>query len=504
MIKVMIVDDELLSRIGIKSLIDWNDNGYEIIAECENGQKAFDAAKQLLPDIIITDIQMPVVNGIELINMIKTENLNIRFIVLSAYNDFEYVREAMRLGAEDYILKLEMDGKKLFSILESIKAKLHKEDNSRIEQINKDSQYYSNLSELRQLFYVDCLNGIYSEKEIQEKWRKVFGDITFENIMCILVKPLNSQAISLQMQESVSDTIKKVVSEYGNANVVNDAGDFVVIISLNDSKRTYIKQMLDNIKCILKNMLNITVHIYKSGLLDSIGQLYQAYVLIRQADNHGLSNNSIPFEEILQRLESALANYQLSEVNNLFNELQIILKNSCGFRHDNLDSICHTVIFLIKRFAKSNSIDENLLFNHANPYEQVKVMRTVEHCTEWIKNLNKSFNEVVNAQNDNTRIVLNAKSFINNNLKEDLTLNMVAQYVNLSPSHFGRVFCKQTGQPLFTYINYCRIEAAKKLLQSSDYKIYEIAELVGYTNTYYFSRTFKKYTGKSPYDYKAK
>lgn len=501
----MIVDDELLSRIGIKSIIDWNAHGYEIIAECENGQKAFEAAKIQQPDIIITDIRMPVANGIELINLIKSENLNIKFVVLSAYNDFEYVREAMRLGAEDYLLKLEMDGEKLLNILERIKFKLAHEENNKINQTNKDTMYHHNLSEMRQLFFVNCFNGIYSEQEIQTKWSNVCGDITLENLMCVLVKTVQPPTISPQMHGSIVDTIRKIANEYGNALIVKYAGDYIVVISLKDIDRTYIKRMMEDIKYILKNMLNITVHTYKSGLLDNMGQLYQAYVSIRESiDNMGVSVDTIPFEEFLQRLEIALNNYHIPEVNDIFNQIQKLLKDSSGFRHDNLDSMCHTVIFLIKVFAKHNSIDENLFFNHINPYEQVKTMRTVEHCAEWVKHLNETFNKVVNYQNDNTRIVINAKRFISNSLRDNLTLELVAQQVNLSPSHFGRVFCKQTGQTLFTYINRCRIEAAKKLLQTSDYKIYEISEIVGYTSTHYFSRTFKKYTGKSPNDYKAK
>lgn len=505
MVKVMIVDDELLSRIGIKSIIDWNAHGYEIVAECENGQKAFETAKLLLPHIIITDIRMPVANGIELINLVRSEKLDIKFIVLSAYNDFEYVREALRLGAEDYLLKLEMDGEKLLYILDGIKSKLANEQNNRMEQISKDTLYHHNLSELRQLFFVNCFNGIYSDEEIEEKWRNVCGNVVLENLMCIFVKTLQPQAISAQMHHSIGDTIRNIVDGYGSTQIVRDGNDYIVVISLNDIDRTCIKRMLEDIRSILKNMLNITVRTYKSGLMDNIGQLYQAYASIKHSiDSVELSVAAIPFEGLLQRLESALNSYHISEVNDIFYQLLTLVKDSQGFRHDNLDSMCHTVIFLIKGFAMRNSINENLLFNNTNPYEQVKAMRTVEHCLEWVKHLNETFNIVLNYETDNTRIVINAKRFISNNLKENLTLELVAQQVNLSPSHFGRVFCKQTGQTLFTYINCCRTEAAKKLLQTSDYKIYEIAELVGYTSTHYFSRTFKKYTGKSPYDYKAK
>ena len=109
MYKVLIVDDEILARAGIKALIDWEKYGFSVIGEASNGQIAFEKIKEMKPDIVITDIKMPVMNGIDLIRATKKISQEISFIVLSAYNDFEYVKEAMKEGAKDYILKIQME-----------------------------------------------------------------------------------------------------------------------------------------------------------------------------------------------------------------------------------------------------------------------------------------------------------------------------------------------------------------------------------------------------------
>jgi two-component system response regulator YesN len=150
--RIIIADDEILARVGIKSLIPWREHGYELIGECENGKKAYDMAKELLPDIIVTDIKMPVMNGIELIRALKAENKDIKFIVLSSYDDFEYVKEAMKLGAEDYILKLQMEPEGLLKVLQNVCNKI-------VQEKNEKRRKNDNMPLMQEKFLKDLIFG---------------------------------------------------------------------------------------------------------------------------------------------------------------------------------------------------------------------------------------------------------------------------------------------------------------------------------------------------------
>ena len=126
MIKVLIVDDEILIRVGIKSCINWESNGYEIIGLAADGNQALEIIKSQMPDIVLTDIKMPNLDGLELIEEIKKQYPNIRIIVLSCYNEFDFIRTAMKLGADDYILKLSMEPQDLLKVLNNTKKEIEK------------------------------------------------------------------------------------------------------------------------------------------------------------------------------------------------------------------------------------------------------------------------------------------------------------------------------------------------------------------------------------------
>ncbi|MDF2613110.1 MAG: response regulator [Clostridia bacterium] len=509
MLKILIADDELLARIGIRSLLDWNAHGYEIVGECENGQKAFEAAKIVMPDIIISDIKMPVVNGIELIKMIHKEGLGAKFIMLSSYDEFEYVREALKLGAEDYILKLEMEAETLLKTLESIKEKIEKETYKKNNRDSKVNLYKVNISNLSKVFLQDCLNGIITNsEEIQERIEMLEINLRPENLICIMIRVCDedkSYKNNAMIQATTLDIIKKLISEYGCGEVISMDKGILTILSLNQNSEQYIFRLIKNIEQLLKNIVNLTVNIYKSYLFNDLGELYKAYsYVIADSVSDNKKFGYIPLEKELQELESAFRKYDIHLIDQSFKKIYELIKPLDSLVYNRVDRICDTMIFIINTFAKKYKISVDTIWEDSDPYREVKQMRSIKDALEWVSKLNSTILRIINNEDDSKRIIMKAKQYINKNYKDNPSLEDVSHYVSLSPSYFSRLFCKETGETFISYITNVRIDKAKELLRNTQYKVYEIAEMIGYENTHYFSRIFKKVTGQSPYDYREK
>ncbi len=509
MLKILIVDDELLARIGIRSLLDWNAYGYEIVGECENGQKAFDEARRVLPDIIISDIKMPVVNGIELIKMIKKEELGIKFIMLSSYDEFEYVREALKLGAEDYILKLEMESETLLSTLESVKEKIEKEAYKRSNTDSQESLYKANISNLSKAFLQDCLNGIITNtEEIQDRIQMLGINLKPENLICIMIRVCSEDdayKTNKMIKTTTIDIIKKLISEYGCGEVIDIDQGILMALSLNQSSEHYISRLTKNIEILLKNVVNLSVNIYKSYLFNDFKELSKAYsYVIADSTSDNKKFGYIPLEKELQELESAFRKYDIHSINQSFKNMYELLKPIDSLVYNRVDRICDTMIFIVNTFAKKNNINTDTIWEGTDPYREVKQMRHIEDVLEWVNKLNNAVMLAIGNEDDSKRIIMKAKHYINKHYKDNPSLEDVAQYVSLSSSYFSRLFCKETGQTFISYVTSLKIDKAKELLKNTHYKVYEIAEMIGYENTHYFSRIFKKATGQSPYDYREK
>ncbi|NLJ75605.1 MAG: response regulator, partial [Firmicutes bacterium] len=152
MLKVLIVDDEAIVRIGLKSMIDWEEHGFELIGEANDGRRALELYKEHKPDIVITDLKMPVLDGLGLIQQIKELPFPCRIIVLSSYDDFALVRQAMKLGAADYLLKLEMEPAELLKILAGFRHEILQEKETQFRQAQIEQEVKTNLSTLRRAF----------------------------------------------------------------------------------------------------------------------------------------------------------------------------------------------------------------------------------------------------------------------------------------------------------------------------------------------------------------
>lgn len=536
MYKVIIVDDEILARVGIKSLISWREHGFELIGEYENGKQAYDAAKLLLPDIIITDVKMPVMSGIDLINELKSDGVTSKFIMLSSHDDFEFVKEAMKLGAEDYILKLQMEPEDLLKVLKIASKKIELENSEKKRFTYIEKQINDNLPVLKDKLLKDLIFGNNNnEFDIKERFKAYNINLPQEHIICLAVRIENMEMYNnyhkdeiYKLRFSFISIIEEIMLNYGFGYACHMESDlFAAVCSLkNDnyasSMNGSIIRITKDMKEFLKDSMNLKVTMGVSDIhrdysdikiayneaVEAIGKNFAfppgAIIMYSDVKSIDLESDVVPLEMELKDLENSLKACNIIGIQKAFNIVRQRVKHSSHFSQKYITGCCHILIFIVNVFIHDNNISpEEIWGKYENPYNQVEQLKSLNDFIDWITQIYDNIINTMSQDKSNNAMILRAKQFINKHFCEDIFLEVVAEYLGLSPSYFSRLFSKGAGESFTDYVTNLRINFAKELLKSANYKVYEVAHMVGYDNTHYFSRIFKKVVGVAPFDFKA-
>ncbi len=506
MYRVMIVDDELLSRVGLKSFIDWNKHGFELVAECDNGQSAVEKAKELDPDIIITDIKMPVMDGVKLIELLKKEGIRAKVLVLSAYNDFEFVKESLKSGAEDYILKFEMEPEKFIETLKYVTGKIESEGN----YLNRI--YEDNIRILRENFIKKLLFGMFDDdravSEQAELLKMPFGE---NGLCCILIRILNSSVFSEyegaeldSLYSTVINTINEVITNFGNGMAVNiESNIFAVVVSISGAGESAIKRVTADVGQFLSNALNLQTNIYASSFCESWIQLNDVYLeAVRHLKEPGKGPESFNADKEIYELNRALQNFEIKDAERILNALKNRIKERGNTYREYIHGIFYIIVFMIDSFCQDWKIDRDQIWSGSNPHNFINSTAAPEEYRAWLETTGRRIVATFNEDSDSKMVIIKAKLYIKKNYMKQLSLEQVAKQFELSSNYFSRIFRDETGITFIDYLIQVRVNKARELIKNSNYKIYEICEMVGYDDPHYFSRIFKKVTGVSPIEYK--
>mgnify|MGYP000966759828 CR=1 FL=1 len=534
MYKMLLVEDEPIVRLAIKSLVRWEEYGFDDVIEASNGKKALDIIKEDKDiDIVITDINMPVMSGIQLIEECRELNIPTQFIVLSAYDDYSLVRSAFKLGINDYILKTDMEPDK---VLKVVLGTLY---NVKKDRVDNDPKPDKN-DILRRLF-----SGNLNIDELHNGTINLQGNKNYV-CCCLLIDDFSLVQKRYKDNElkelivSVENAIRQVLEavKIGEALALSPV-EFGIFFSFNDDDRDNldgkIASILGKIRYSLKNFLNIGVTIGVSSMSNKFNDVK---ALVEEAKK----NSSLRFifgkgRDIYPKDSEELDEIKVNKNNNITQKIVIEMGKENGL----LDSIDRMDSDLAKEEMKSilsmeelsnpNNIEkiyiyyleivlimvqyvmkdednnlELILGENINFYDQIKKFETAEEIEDWIIKLLEKIIDCMknNIKQSQSSTIKNAKKFIQKNYGERITLGTVSNYVGFSKTYFSRIFTEETGDNFINYLTNVRIERAKELLKNTDMKIYEICEKVGYPNIEHFSRTFKKIVGVSPLQYKNK
>ncbi|WFR55520.1 response regulator [Anaerocolumna sp. AGMB13025] len=527
MYKVMIVDDEVLVRVGLKTTIDWEAIGFTIVSEAANGEQAYENYLKSRPEVIITDIKMPKQDGLWLVEQIRKEDSDAQILVLTCYDEFSYVRKAIRTGANDYILKSEIEDEELIKLMLSLKEKLDTQSKTDMEQENKPTTEEHKLAVAAELLK----KGFHLEEK-QLKALKTLNFPVTDTSYAFISLSVNYNGDTKTDISQVDYAVLNILFEQFNLNgiahidiVHTDIAQshrYLIFISSKDLKAAEIKRTFSAAASGALQYFNVSLNgIYSQVFYEAeqAGRIYNTFSDKTQAlfytmkDNHLIiPADTINFEEP-----------SVSELKNLYNKNFI---EAIGL--ENLDRVKElleekeryfkstTVSPMIVKIFYSNLLGDifgsyGLYLAESPEFETHKSYHYKIEQADRLSDINKLFldfsekliRQIQEIRYNNSRFLINqALNFINYHYTEKISLDDVAMELSVSKHYLSSVFKKETGENMSIYINKLRIEKAKRLLLESDIKIKEIFEKVGYSDQQYFSKVFKKITGKTVVEYK--
>lgn len=539
MIKVFLVEDEYAIREGIKKSVNWEANGYTLVGEAGDGEMAFPKIVKARPDILITDIRMPFMDGLELSRLVKKEIPNIKIVVLSGYDDFNYAKQAISIGVEEYILK-PVSGENLLTELGKIADAINVE---RQDELAKD-KYLRDMEEIRTLakqkFIHDMIDGKLSMQESLEQGRELGIDITaaYYSIVLFQAFPKNKAGVPSEeefdvaeysgVSEEIYSRIRETVSESPNVYLYEQVGDVLCFLEKSDSLNDMNQNTQKGIDIIKEIMSTKSDWIYfisigkpverirdvNSSYRDASKRFAEKYMLDESFIFYGGNDNSnvldiggIDIKMVSQKtIFHFLRNGTLVEIDDLVSEYF----SSLGEEAMESRLFCQYVLMeaLISGMAFLDSMNvsrekaASILGELSDP---VRFVDSVDKAKDYITRILKVLIEYRNQVSDKkyTEIIDKAREFIKAQYKNDeMSLQTVASYVNVSSNHFSAIFRKETGETFIDYLTKVRMDNAKDLLTCTSMKTSEIGFEVGYKDPHYFSYIFKKTIGMSPKEYR--
>ncbi len=517
MFKVLIVEDEMLVRLGIRSSIDWSKFDMYVVADVENGQVAWEVYKKNKPDLILTDIKMPVMDGIQLIEKIRKEDSETKFIILSCHEEFKFARKAFLLGVSDYILKLTMTQVEMESVLgkvrnELVKSNLQKSGgNDMIKTLNISKDNI--ISDF--LFY-----GIYSESKLADILNELNLSINPERlILCImeidhyylLQKKFKDEKGKL-IRFSILNIVNEVLSGYKRGIMCHEKDRrFIIIMSFHDKAdrqeiEAELLDILEHIRRVLKTYFDTCVTIGISSIKNGYSMIKNMYDecsdIIGYKYYTGNGKNIRSSDIDLNFLKESIR----SKLKQCFDKYDILSPESCidenSFPISREETLKMFLEWGHKALVLTNHNVNNISGVTLNYAQQIENSETLDETIEVFKEYLSQISNIKTGKKCCSKEIANAIKYIRVHYDENISLQQIAEVVELSPNYLSSLFKREFEKSLFEYVTEVRIEKAKKLLLNTNLKLYEVAEKVGFSDVGYFSRTFKKISGINPSDYK--
>lgn len=543
MYNVLIVDDEPLMIDVLRNIINWEEEGFAVVDEAFNGEEALRILGSRPVDVVLTDLKMPLMNGLDLVLNARAANPAVRFVVVSAYDEFHMVTAAFKLGVEEYLLKDEMTGGHVRDVLKSIKAKLA-QDSDRKQQAERqkvlEQEAYVNTQKLKR--QMDMNSDVIREKLLKDIiWggaAESFGgqDLPEINIRlnkrrkCVLSFCIDDyQRLESQVWEGNGEllhhSILAAIDEALDRRDVGDAfrkagGEYAVILCFEDSLgEAALRETAFSIACDIKKNIEERLHaaavcgVSETGTGMRCLQKLCTQALCACRYSFVMGRDRIIFFDSLPKAGKDVSPEWVEKANRLKDYLANIKeesgsKASAGFMveegrvfPDNVEEVRRLFdkyCIYLSDFIEQYQLGDVQRQAVARYFGYLREYGTLRELNEWLQG---SLALLEAAVGEGTQLINRAKRFINKKYCDNISLSDVAQELGVNASYLSRAFAREVGCNLMDYLAKVRMEVAVNLIRTTDLKIYTIAERVGYTNAEHFSRMFKKVTGKSPRDY---
>lgn len=527
MYRIMLADDEGIVIDSVKFIIE-KEFGNECVVEfAKTGRSVIELAENFRPDIAIMDIQMPGINGIDSMKEIRKTNNNVIFIVMSAYDKFDYAKEAIKLGVMEYITK-PMEKSKLLEALKKAMALVDKEREKRSNDLMIREKLETVIPVLESgLIYEILLQEHFAEDiesyknmlGIQEDYAYmmtlVYGDSQEGNHM---TNPVGSNVKVHQHYQAIRAELKDRFHCIVGAVMANK---IAILVPYNNASMEYAERsrLIESARELLREMRKKYSVSFRIGIsrVKGIANMSDAY---SEAINSLLiTTGTVAHADDLPIGCDYEESYPVDIEKQLFEEVQkgnvdeagVVAKNFFDWMTSaHSDSImdirlkCLEFVLWAEHLAYEKG-GMTYQFNSRNDYlTTIMNLEDYETMKNWfVEKISRASRDALSKREESSSNVVDiAKEYIKQNYSKQLSLDEVSYYVNISPYYFSKIFKEGTGENFIEYLTNIRIEKAKELLSSTDYSMKEICVMVGYSDPNYFSRSFKKNVGVTPTEYK--
>ena len=537
-IKVFLVEDEMVIRRGIKNSIDWEKEGYIFCGEASDGELAYPMIIKEKPDILITDIRMPFMDGLELCKLVKKELPNIKILILSGYDEFDYAKEAIRLGVTEYLLKPISSGKLLEAlngVSESIRRE--KEDKDLVRKYMEEMR--ENTEHEKQKFFEQMIAGNLSMADALETGKKYEMNLSagMYNLLLFRFTLGEENRKSGELLGEAEYAIEKLTErlEYVFEFQRGVEGWAFLLMADNEEQMSErVKELSKDLEEIMKNYSTIA---YFGGIGQPVARLRELEESFREAERALAARFTMELNRIISVEDIRMAQNvdtlddieitSFGEIEKTRTMLEKFLNNGAEDEIDefvdvyinelpeeNLKSvlmrqyiIMDAYIVMMSFCEKIEGIEGEMQAQSEELKNSMKTIQTLEEIKNYIRMLLKKIigvRDTISGRRYSDIIEIAKDQIRKTYMSDEISLNTIAAEGGMSPSYFSSIFSKEMGKTFVEYLTEIRMDRAKELLMCSSMKTSEIGYEVGYKDPHYFSYIFKKTQNCTPKEFRAR
>lgn len=511
--KLMIIDDEKIIREGIHYSISWGKIGIDIVKDYSGGEEALKDFPEFLPDIVISDVKMEEMNGLEFFSEAKKIKNNLKIIFISGYADFEYVVQAMRMGAVDYELK-PVNNEKLKNLVLKV-----------IDQILDESRQQVLINEIEQSTRAkktfEMLNSSAKKKDLIYYFQNMYNIDRKQRIIISLLEIDNYDSLDnniTKQLENIKNELKEKVNlilwEYSEGICIMAAAvNASYIFSINT--QYLVKKSIEHANYYNDNCTTLSAAISNITTVKEIYNIFQRLKVVIEDKFYDGPGSIYLITEVAPvscEVENSVNNLK-NEFLLMFTDMNLIEINKILDKFENFwkferrsskaeikNEISDFMKDIMLKQISENQENQAIIIDIIQFNEQISNLNFLQDVIKFWKNwimeyYNKCAERNIKKYSKNIRKAL---IYISDNYRKPISVESVSQYIEKTPNYFSALFKKEIGMSFSEYINVLRIKRAKDLMENSDMLLSEISEYVGYTNYIYFTQVFKKIEGVSP------
>ncbi len=526
MYKLLIVDDEPLVQVGIKSMLNWSELDIEVIGTANNGKLALETIRASQPDIVISDIKMPVMDGLELLRRTR-EEFGFKkpvFIMLTSYEDFRMAKEAISNQALEYLVKVELNAELLLATMKKAIAQCKEYGNKSTPDSVPAAASHLGPYSYAEKFLISLLNNLFeSEEQMHRQASDLNINVDYKAFVCCYgsFEAINTNASSETLRGLYMSSLQMFSELAGKQipcqSISLDESHFAIILGGDEIDTQRVNELILKIRTSIQNYMNVNMLMGIGSVVDKSQLINESFQMARLSYRQASSDNPVAIISYMEPLAHDTFNISLfkSDLTKAFEEydsqlLSSTIKTLCELisAHSHhyvqaMDAASNILYLSISLLPDGANVLAEAFSAYPDGYMSLYRMPNVDAVVGWLDTFVVELSKIFDSRKKDykNRIVIDVKNYVAEHVYEKLSLNDVAALFWVSPSYLSQLFSKYSDVGFNEFVNIKKIQEAKKLLKEDYKKVYEVAEALSFGSEFYFSKVFKKVEGISPSEF---